>query len=434
MINKVKHIVCCCLACCAVSTVFTSCLKDQEDLFELSASERLQAKIDKVRQTLRDGVYGWELEYYPGNRQDYGGIVYTVRFDSLTATVGCSLMPDSFVTSYYKISNDNGPVLTFDTYNRLLHYFSTPSSGEYEAKGGEFEFVVNEVSDTLITLYGKKTRNTIYLRRFNGPADDYAQKAVCMFDSIAAGFTGTIGGIAVEGRISIMDKQLTVGVEGRSVVMPFAFTDKGIHLYQPLSIGGVAVQTLAYDIATNRFTCLDANASDVVLEGVVSSADVVRFADYAGNYILRYNGRTTTTVSLVPSRMDGTYRLRGLSPHYEVVLRYEHTTGNLILAPQVVGDINGASVYLLTFSSTTGNVWLAEEASLTLTWNKNKARVAYNFSATNPDSYPCDSAILYMIYYDEDGNASARSVTDAEWLVNGSAMLTSLVSLQRQNR
>lgn len=423
-----------CLVALAAATALTSCLKDQEDYFDTPASERLQNKIEQVKQTLRSSPYGWEFEYYPGSELAYGGIVYTVRFDSLTATVGCSLMPDSTETTFYRVTNDNGPVLTFDTYNRLLHYFSTPSTGEYEAKGGEFEFVVNDVTDTLITLYGKKTRNTMYLRRFTHSADDYAAKTVAMYDSIAAGFTGTVGGTPVEGRLSIMDKQLTVDAAGVTATVPFAFTDRGIHLYRPLSIGGVAVQTLAYDIRSDRFTCLDPGAHDVELHGVPSPDGVVRFADYAGKYTLRYSGRTTVSVTLVPSRMDGTYRLRGLSPKFELVLNYDRETGNLTLAPQIVGDINGASVYLLTFSSTTGRVWLNDAASLTLTWNKSIARVAYQFSATNPDLYPCDSAILYMIYYDEEGNASAKAVTDPEWLVNGSAMLTALTSLQRQNR
>lgn len=423
-----------CLAALVAATALTSCLKDQEDYFDTPASQRLQNKIEQVRQTLCSSPYGWEFEYYPGSERAYGGIVYTVRFDSLTATVGCSLIPDSSETTYYRITNDNGPVLTFDTYNSLMHYFSTPSSGEYEAKGGEFEFVVNEVTDSLITLYGKKTRNTMYLRRFTHRADDYATKTVAMYDSIAAGFTGTIGGIPVEGSLSLMDKQLTVDAAGATATVPFAFTDRGIHLYRPLTIGGMAVQTLAYDMQSDRFTCLDPGASGVELQGVPLPDGVVRFADYAGNYTLRYNGRNTVSVKLAPSRLDGTYRLRGLSPKFEVVLNYDRATGNLTLAPQVVGDINGASVYLFTFSSVTGRVWTSDAASLTLTWNKSIARVAYQFSATNPDLYPCDSAILYMIYYNEDGNASAKAVTDPEWLVNGSSMLTALTSLQRQNR
>ena len=129
------------------SLLFTSCLKNQEDFFDDSASTRMTNTINKTKEILRNSEYGWEFEYYPDRDLSYGGLVYTVKFDSLDATIACSLIPDSTVTSYYRVTNDNGPVLTFDTYNPLMHYFATPSAGEYEAKDGDFEFVIEKLGD-----------------------------------------------------------------------------------------------------------------------------------------------------------------------------------------------------------------------------------------------------------------------------------------------
>ena len=39
--------------------------------------------------------------------------------------MGCELAPGVFETSLYKMKGDNGPTLTFDSYNTLMHFFST---------------------------------------------------------------------------------------------------------------------------------------------------------------------------------------------------------------------------------------------------------------------------------------------------------------------
>ncbi|MDE6073769.1 MAG: DUF4302 domain-containing protein [Muribaculaceae bacterium] len=119
------------------STLFQSCLKDQTDFFEESPSERMQATLDNARKVLTSAPNGWVFEYFPDRNLSYGGYVYTVKFDDEKATVGAEISPGTFESSYYNFSSDNGPMLTFDTYNSLIHYFATPSSGNYQGKDGE---------------------------------------------------------------------------------------------------------------------------------------------------------------------------------------------------------------------------------------------------------------------------------------------------------
>ena len=429
---KIKPLITALFLGCCLSASLTSCLKDQDDLFDRPASARLQDRMDQVRQVLRSAEHGWEFDYYPGIDLSYGGVVYTVRFDSLTATVGCSLIPDSTETTYYRITNDNGPVLTFDTYNRLLHYFATPSASEYEAKGGEFEFVVRDVTDSLITLYGKKTRNTMYLRRLHASADDYATRTVSIFDHFVAGFTGTIDGNDVEGTFDLGNRSIKLTSATDAATTHFAFTDRGIRLYHPLRVAGTSIQALAYDTETMQFTAIDAPQHDIRLQGIPFADSVQTFSSYAGRYTLRYNNNRNIAVTLVPNRLDGTYLLSGLSRHYNLVLRYEPASGSLTLAPQVVGDYDGNTVYFCTYNSSVGSIWLAEEASFTLKWNGSKTRVVYNFTATNPNRYDCNSGVLIMVYYDESSNLTAALMTDNSWLPGGSATMPQLQSLQRQ--
>lgn len=416
------------LGCC----IMASCMKNQEDYFDQSSSERLQGTMSQVKQLLRSSEYGWEFEYYPGSSLEYGGIVYVMRFDSLTVDVSCSLIPDSTETTYYRIGNDSGPVLTFDTYNRLFHYFSTPNSGEYEAKGGEFEFVVKELSDTLITLYGKKTRNTMYLRRLTAPADEYSAQTIEHFDHMPLNYSGTVGATEVQATISQGSKSLTLTFDGRSVSVPFAYNNKGVHLYRPVTLGGTTVQTLIYDKEANALVSDDADGQQLTLQGIEAASSVVRYSDYEGRYLLRYNGSSTRTVTLEPNRLDGSYQLKGLSPKLVLALTYDYETGNLTLGPQVVGDIGGATVYFVTFNSSEGKLWLADTASFTLKWNGNKNRVAYNFTPTNPTVYNCNSGVLVKVFYGDDGALTAAVITETEWLMGGSAILYDLNMLQKQ--
>ena len=409
--------------------LLTSCLKDQDDSFSVPASERLQQTLDEMKRTLRSAPYGWELEYYSSSA--YGGIVYTIRFDSLTATVGCSLVPDSTDQCLYRLTNDSGPVLTFDTFSPLLHYFATPSSSEYEAKGGEFEFVVSQITDSLITVFGKKSRRNMYLRRLESSADDYARRAVAIYDNMPAGVQGQIGSATVSGRISLQQKQLSL-TSGGDTLMPtsFTITDRGLRLYSPVSIGGKTVQTFAFSQADTTFTCLDKDGEGVVLHGVEhGDGDVVPFRDYEGTYLLRYNNNSgSVRVQLAPSRIDGTYRLRGLGSNYELKLTYDEATGHLTLAPQTVGDIGGQAVYFATYSMATGRLWISDDASFTLQWNKNRVYVGYNFTATNPSRYDCDSALLIVLTIHADGTASASLADGSGW---GPNMLPNITSLMK---
>ena len=402
-----------------------SCLKNQEDYFDKSPSTRLQQTIEDVQQLLRSSEYGWEFEYYPHGELAYGGIVYLVKFDSLEATVSCSLIPDSTVTSYYRMTNDNGPVLTFDTYNDLLHYFSTPSSSEYEAKGGEFEFVVNDYTEDVITLYGKKTHNTMYLRRLTSSPDDYAERTVGIYDNFIKDFTGS-----AEGSFDVLSRKLTL--KGSDSHIAFAFTDRGIHLYRPILIDGVTVQTFEYDAEASQLRALDEGAEGITLQGEPMPSDIMRFSEYASRYILRYDkGSSTATIELVPNRLEGNYRLRGLSPMYELVLNYDTETGELILGPQIVGDIDGSSVYFATYGS---GIWIGDNCSFTIKWNGNRFYPRFNFSPTNSNALNCDGGLLIYLFYNSSGNLSVGILDDPNWLTNGSQQFRSLTSLNRKTR
>ena len=109
--------------------------------------------------------YGWVLDYYPQSNQVYGGVAYTIKFTHDDAIVRYEKNPDDGeVKSLYKMKEDDGPVLSFDTYNAFLHKYATPKKGEYRGMEGDFEFVIDEIKADYIKVHGKRSLNTMYLR------------------------------------------------------------------------------------------------------------------------------------------------------------------------------------------------------------------------------------------------------------------------------
>lgn len=411
----------------------TSCTSDVDDYFDSSASQRIKQSLDETRQVLRSAEYGWEFEYYPGYELEYGGVVYTVRFDSLTATVGCSLLPDSVATSYYRLSTDNGPVLTFDTFNPLIHYFATPSSSEYEAKGGDFEFVIDSVATDFIRLYGKKTHNTMYMRRLNASPEEYAQHTVDIYDHFVDSIHGTIGTAELTAAVDPVSRSLAC-ISGRDTFeLHYTYYNEGIRLYQPLHIGGLSVQSFRYDIDTNAFSCADEGAEDVQLQGVPYAADRMNFSLWEGDYTLRYDNNTAS-VHLKANRLEGNYLLQGLSPSYDLVMHYDKETGNLTLGSQIIGEQAGRTIYWVCYDYNEGNLSLDDEGQFTISWNGNRFYPVFNFHTTNPNVLNCDGGLLIYLYYDEEGQLSAAIVDDESWMTNGSQQFRSLTSLNRRTR
>lgn len=169
--------------------LLTSCLKNQEDLFEDSSSARMFNYLDKYAKLLKGAEYGWAFEYYAGvESQEYGGWTYALKFNDKDVDVYSdqSEEPTVPVTSLYKLSNDDGPTISFDTYNDLMHLFATPSSGAYEAYGGDFEFIIMDVNEKndLITLKGKRSGSTMYLRKLDKTPAQFMANVMEMEENI----------------------------------------------------------------------------------------------------------------------------------------------------------------------------------------------------------------------------------------------------------
>lgn len=142
-----------------------SCLHDDKDLFDDSAANRLEQATEETKQILESSESGWALQYYLGEEYTGGGCTYLVKFKNGKADVSLDVADPSEVShSSYDVIKDQGPVLTFNTYNELMHAFAQPNT-DGTTNGGDFEFIVMNVTNDEIDLKGRTTGNKMKLIR-----------------------------------------------------------------------------------------------------------------------------------------------------------------------------------------------------------------------------------------------------------------------------
>lgn len=257
-----------------------SCLKDQEDVFDEPSAVRMQKTLEDVKKVLTSSENGWAFDYFPDRNITYGGYEYAVKFDSLSANIYFELAPGQSETSLYKLKSDDGPVLSFDSYNQFMHFFATPSSSKYEAYDGDFEFVIDSLSNDLVKLHGKRSQNVMYLRKISEDCSSYMSKTIANSNQLLlSSLTGSVGTTSVAGSFDLGNRHLSLTYKNSTGNLQtfdgkYVFTANGIRLYEPLNIGGKTVMNFTYNDDDLSLKCTDADATDVVLKGFLPVAYV----------------------------------------------------------------------------------------------------------------------------------------------------------------
>lgn len=317
-----------------------SCLFEQKDIFDDSSSHRLAAAMDAAQKAIVNSEYGWLFEIYPEGSQSYGGYAFVCKFnEDMSVNVWSEInnKPSEAATSLYKMNNDNGPCILFDTYNPLMHFFSTPSSSKYQAYQGEFEYMVTNISDDVITVRSPMTGNTMYLRRMTCPAGEYLEKlAPVEARIIFAGFKGSVEGQEMSVDINIDDRQATFNIGDETFERAYTITDEGFRLYKPVKVGNTEFSCFSISEGSDTVTATDGAASGTVFP-VFYPQGYRQYDEYAGNYIFKY-GQGEFPVTLVPSGDGVHYQMTGVNENYDFVLTWSKAKGNLSLLTQMLYD------------------------------------------------------------------------------------------------
>ena len=429
-----------------------SCLKSYVEYFDTSSAERLTTYLTDLDKMLGGEQYGWRMEYFVGNEDgDFGGINVALQFDADKGEVTAMSEEDETAahTSHYVLTTDSGPVLSFDTYNPILHKYGTASSEYYEGRGGDYQFFIigYDKDKKEVHLKGKRNGKLCNLYPLTEPIGTFNAR---MYENNrnfhVSSFEGFIDGNKVTGEIEVDNHQFIAyemelyGQDehgeplydiSKTVAQPYIVTENGIRFYEPLELFGKSIDGFGFDFDLDRSDLKMKDAtSGVELQGFIP-IDWLPYDFYPGDYTFAYDDNASSRISikLVPTEDRKAFRVKGISPQFDLMMQYNIKTGRLELRYQacLVPDTDEAIVVndrlvlvLLPWDlGGGGSLWMNSDlgvaAELKLYKNLETGEVDLERSLEKPvfnwrenggaRKFSTDSFLLY--YYDTDAAADS---------------------------
>lgn len=187
-----------------MSASLASCNHEEADIFDQNAAHRTEEARKMYKEILLDKGGKWQMEYFTTEEEHGYVYLFTFRNDGTVTISGNNeyitklTNIDSNVPSYgsetsmWTILSDNGPVLSFNSYNTIFHLFATPEDipgTERDEQGyghsGDYEFDLMKFSNDTLYLEGKKNGAQIIMTRIAPETDDetYLNEVVALADS-----------------------------------------------------------------------------------------------------------------------------------------------------------------------------------------------------------------------------------------------------------
>lgn len=383
-----------------VSLAFQSCFFSEDDVFDKTSNERTNQAVSECERILTSAPNGWLMEYYPGGEaHDIGGVVWLMRFNGENVTVmsDCEVqgyddesptLPGEEVTSIYSLKTDQGPTLSFSTYNSLIHYYSEPR-GNFDADGfqGDFEFVIVSYNDYEIQLKGKKYGNVYKMKRLAEDFDWSAYVDNCRKIYEESAEYGTLVGynganefapsaFSQENVITFSEQDEAGRLSKRKV--SFVYTDKGIRFFEPTLVNGQTLHEFEWSDADKTFYSL--SDRNTMLK-YVRPADYVPIEFYTEHeWELSYThsfGMSDTTEVVRFTRVENTDTLKTKitagNLKFDIKAIYNHTTGMIEFRTQYVslvmltlntGENIDAYLHLCPWNDEAGTMYMTPKAGI----------------------------------------------------------------------
>lgn len=267
MIKKIYYI----LASAVVLMSFAACSLKEDPIFSETASQRSGENLEKVRTVLTAAPNGWLMSYY-GNLS-IGGYNIMVKFEGDSATVASEKWGPNHVagldasgkavksTSHFKLELSMGTVLSFDSYNPTIHYFSMPNNPDYtydtaDGLSGDMEFRVMHASADSVVMRGKKSNNKIVMTPI--PADRTWESIISeasATETYMSSRSYTLAGTALPegkkitatsngGYRSLVFEYRDQYGQKQTVVAPYIVKDDGFEFYREVDVDGIKLNGL----------------------------------------------------------------------------------------------------------------------------------------------------------------------------------------------
>lgn len=257
---------------------FTSCSNDIDEVFDKPSAERVNDAIAEYKTVLTSAENGWLMKYYPKANTKYGGYNLLLKFgtDGNVTAMSDALGADTKATSHYKLEQSASIVLSFDEYNKVIHFFSDPANpagiGD-NGKGmeGDLEFRVLTATADSVVMLGKKRGTKIVMTPMAKDAD--WTETINQIDGLEQEmqfpkYTCEVNDVKYVATSSYRTITFTSSnAEEGSTTEPYIVTDKGIEFYEPITLNGVTIKGFNYKGGDNYE--FDATSGSAKMYGII---------------------------------------------------------------------------------------------------------------------------------------------------------------------
>ena len=365
-----------------------SCLKDDKANFSGSPAARLDEAVKVNKQILESAPNGWSLGYYAGRNYSGPGFTLTLKFkDGKAYIMGDNKDAMTVGVSEYDVVKDQGVVLTFPTYNSVIHELAGASQGYPEGLQGDYEFSILEANSNFIRLRGKKWKNEMILTPIkNQTQEEFIQKVLTIREGMTTNNYHFILGkdTLSAGEVNIETRRLTAKINNVSYDLAYNLTDTGLNLSSPIKIGTKEYSSFTWNEADKSF-----NSGDLSIRLYIPKSH--KTIDFWANktWILQMDNlpgvrkRLVTTLHLSATR-PGANMLEGeltfMDRKYKLeAIPYDPSTGTISLVGQPITDarFSNGIAFLPVGEGPNGPIPLEAHATdhrLTFTWNEEENR------------------------------------------------------------
>ena len=280
------------------SLSLSSCKNEIDEIFDEDAVARLDKAKAEYVDILTSNGGKWQMQYYANSNEP--GYVYLMTFrtdGSVTISgknewigyvEGESLKVPTYgsQTSLWEVVTDNGPVLSFNSFNKYFHLFADPedipsmSDEDTDETGygheGDYEFDLMRYSNDTLYISGKKYGIDMIMTRVDGNVDDhvYMDEVVAMADSffnakipqVYINLPNDTRWIVKNGASSIL-KMFREGADEISTAEyhNIIITHDGLSFMNPITLDGYTIQNFIRQ-ADGSLLCRDDNTTTMTAD------------------------------------------------------------------------------------------------------------------------------------------------------------------------
>ncbi len=363
-----------------MALTFQSCLHDDTDLFDgKSPAERMEEAVAESKELLESADNGWTMHFYYGQEYSGGGFTYLCKFSDGKANVSGDLFspgydvvsPSTVARSSYNVTEEQGPVLTFDTDNAVIHYLAQAYQDDISGDEGDYEFIIMRTTQDIIYLKGKKWGNKMVMTRNGSDLNwqNYLENIHKVVNSMSYFYDITKNGEKIgKATLDAQSRHAVIVVGNDSIDRAFYMTEEGIHFQSEVKTEEFAVNDLKWNDSDKSMTSDE--ASSIVFKGYVPDFYMTykdwqsSFAGYA--YLPASSGDSKIQMKFDIAADMSEYRVSSSMAYscklslsaklsYDIYAYYDKTNGHLSFPLQRCLDPTEEYPYLMIVPCATKN-------------------------------------------------------------------------------